>query len=67
MIELVASEWASPVVFVPKSDISLRFCLEYHILNQATVEYTYPLPRMDDFIDILGDAVVFSTLNENFG
>jgi transposase InsO family protein len=67
VIEPATSEWASPVVLVPKPDGSLRFCIDYRRLNAITVRDTYPLPRMDECIDSLGDAVVFSTLDCNSG
>jgi hypothetical protein len=67
VIEPATSEWASPVVLVPKPDGSLRFCIDYRKLNAITVRDTYPLPRMDECIDSLGDAVVFSTLDCNSG
>jgi hypothetical protein len=44
-------EWASPIVLVPKSDGSLRFCVDYRRLNAITVTDTNPLPRMDEFMD----------------
>ena len=66
-IEAAQSEWASPVVLVNKPDGSLRFCIDYRKLNALTVKDTYPLPRMDECLDSLGDAVVFSTLDCNSG
>ena len=67
VIELTSAEWASPVVFVPKKDGTMRFCVDYRELNAVTVCDFYPLPRMDEYIDSLGDATVFTTLDCNSG
>lgn len=67
VIEPATGEWASPIVLVPKPDGSLRFCVDYRRLNAMTVPDTYPLPRMDECIDSLGDAVIFTTLDCNSG
>jgi len=61
------SEWASPLVLIPKPDVSPRFCIDYRKLNERTVRDSYPLPRMDDNIYSLGDAQFFSTLDCNAG
>ena len=66
-IEPATSEWASPVVSVPKKDGSLMFCIEYRRLNAKTVPDAYLLPHMDDCLDSLGDAAVFTTLDCNSG
>jgi len=52
---------------VPKPDGSTRFLFDYRQLNDRTVRDKYPLPRMDDFLDSLGDARFFSTLDCNAG
>lgn len=67
IIEPAQSAWASPVVLVLKADGSLRFCVDYRKLNAVTVRDTYPLPRMDECIDSLGEAKVFTTLDANWG
>ena len=67
VIEPATSEWASPVVLVPKKDSSLRFCIDYRRLNANTIADAYPLPRMDGCLDSLGDAAVFSTFDCNSG
>mgnify|MGYP003411260331 FL=1 len=65
VIEPATSEWASPVVLITKKDGSVRFCVDYRKLNALTVKDTYPLPRMDECLDSLGDAFLFTTLDCN--
>jgi len=67
VIEPSSAEWAFPGVLVPKLDGTMPFCVDYFRLNEVTVQDVYPLPRMDDCIDLLGDAKVFSTLDSNSG
>ena len=67
VIEPAKTEWAAPIVFAPKKDGSLRFCVDYRRLNAETVRDSYPIPRMDECIDSLGDAQLFSTLDANSG
>jgi hypothetical protein len=50
------SEFGSPVLFVRKADGSLRLCIDYRGLNEATRKDAYPLPRVDDTLDELKDA-----------
>ena len=39
------------------------FCVDYRRLNATTKKDVYPLPRMDDALDRLGDAQYFSTID----
>ena len=61
------SEWASPVLLVPKPDGSKRFCVDYRRLNLVTTKDSYPLPRMDECMDSLGEAVYFTLVDANCG
>jgi len=67
VIEPSQSEWASPVVLIPKPDGSPRFCIDHRQLSERSVRDSYPLPRMDDCPDSLGDAQFFSTLDCSAG
>ena len=48
-----SSPWASPLALVTKSDGSRRFCVDYHCVNAVTKQNVYPLPRIDDSLDLL--------------
>jgi hypothetical protein len=57
------SPWASPVVLVEKKDASTRFCVDYKWLNSLTKKDNYPLPRIDDTLNLLEGAMIFSSLD----
>ena len=67
VIEPSQSEWGSPALLVPKPDGAPRFCVDYRRLNAVTVKDSYPLPRMDECLDTLGDAQWFTTLDAQSG
>lgn len=61
------SPWASPIVLADKKDGTRRLCVDYRKLNDITVRDAYPLPRIDDILDSLGNAKIFSTLDATSG
>ena len=61
------SAWGAPVIFVAKKSGELRMCVDYRALNQVTVKDKYPLPRIDDLLDRLQGASVFSSLDLQSG
>ena len=67
LIERSNSPWSSALVLVRKKDGSLRCCVDYRALNEATVKDSYPLPRIDDTLDALVGASWFSTLDLKSG
>ncbi|CAI7859804.1 unnamed protein product [Closterium sp. NIES-54] len=66
-IQPSSSPYAYPVLFVRKKDGSLRMCLDYRGLNKITVKNQYPLPRIDELFEQVGEARYFSKLNLRSG
>jgi transposase InsO family protein len=57
------SPYGAPVVFVRKKDGTIRMCIDYRSLNANTLRNAYPIPRIDDLLDRLLGAQVFSKLD----
>ena len=57
----------SPIVFAKKKDGSLRLCVDYRGLNKITKRNRYPLPRIDELLDRLSKAKIFSKIDLKSG
>ena len=57
----------SPVLFVKKSDGSLRFVIDYRALNKITRRDNYPIPEASELIDQLSGAKYFTGLDLRSG
>ena len=55
-IEPSQSDWSSPCILVPKPDGTFRMCTDYRKVNSVTKTDSFPVPRMDDCIDNIGQA-----------
>ena len=55
-IEPSQSEWSSPCILVPKRGGSYRVCTDYRKVNNLSKTDTFPIPRMDDCIDKIGNS-----------
>jgi hypothetical protein len=67
VIEPSSSPFASPVVLVPKPDGSTRFCCDFRKLNTLTIPDGFPMPRIDDLIDKVGQAKFLTKIDLSRG
>ena len=63
IIEKSESEWAFPLVIVEKRDGGIRLCIDYRELNQVTKYDAYPMPRIEEMLDQIGNAHFITTLD----
>ena len=61
------SSWGAPVLFVKKKDRSMRMCIDYQELNKVMIKNRYPLPRINNLLDQLQGARVFSKVDLRSG
>ena len=55
------------MLFVKKKDGSMQMCIDYHELTKVTIKNKYHLPWIDNLLDQLQGAHVFSKIDLHLG
>ena len=50
-------------MFAKKKDSSLHLCVDYHGLNRVMIKNQYPIPLINNMLDCLWGAQVYSKID----
>lgn len=64
LIPIKHSDWATPIIAIPKSDGKIRICMDCKVtINRMIQTEHYPIPKIEDIFANLSEARIFCVIN----